>query len=282
MDNEILQLGVVTNIYEGPSASFERALSLGLHTCQLNNPPDEYIYGERADELTREVKDAIKKTGIKISSVFFLSCEGLVWDLIDGPKTIGLVPEETRAVRIVHACTVSNWAKKLGVDVVTSHIGFIPVDATSLQYKNFIEIMKSFVSFCKSNGQLFAFETGQEPPKVLRRAIEDIGMDNVRVNLDAANILMYGMGNPMEAVEVLGEFVVNTHIKDGKWPTEPGKIGEELALGEGDVHYEEVLPALYKKGFRGHLTIEREIGGEKQLNDIKKAIKILEEIKTNL
>jgi sugar phosphate isomerase/epimerase len=142
---------------------------------------------------------------------------------------------------------MSNWAKKVGIGVVTSHIGFIPIDATSLQYKGFIETMKSFVSFCKANGQMFAFET-----------------------------------KPMEAVEALGEFVVNTHIKDGKWPAEPGKIGQELPLGEGDVHYEEVIPALYKKGFRGYLTIEREISGEKQIEDIKKAIKILEEIKAKL
>ena len=213
MSNEILPLGVVTNIYQGPLASFERVLSLGLHACQLNNPPDEYVYGGRSGELTQKVKDAIKKTGIKISSVFFMSGDGLVWDLIDGPKTLGLVPEETRALRIVHGCTVSNWAKNIGVDVVTSHIGFIPVDATSLQYKRFIKMMKSFVTFCKSNGQLFAFETGQESPEILRRVIDDIGMDNVRVNLDAANILMYGMGKPLEAVELLGEFVINTHCR---------------------------------------------------------------------
>lgn len=281
MENEILPLGVMTNVGLDALPHLEKVKNLGLHTCQLGNPPDEYVYGERADELTQKLKDAIKKTGVKISSVFIMY-KGHIWDLIDGPKTIGLVPEQTRAPRVVHACAMSNWAKKVGIGVVTSHIGFIPIDAASLQYKGFIETMKAFVSFCKANGQLFAFETGQEPPKVLRRTIDDIGMDNVRVNLDSANILLYGMGKPMEAVEAFGEFVVNTHIKDGKWPTEPGKLGHEYPIGDGDVHYEEVLPALYKKGFRGPLTIEREISGEQQITDIKKAMKIMEDIKSKL
>ena len=279
--DEILPLGVMTGLGMDSYKSLAKVRDFGLHTCQLGNPPDEYVYGERSEELTQKLKDAIKKTGVKISSVFIMY-KGHIWNLIDGPKTIGLVPEETRAVRVVHACAMSNWAKKAGISVVTSHIGFIPVDAGTNLYKGFIETMKEFVKFCKSNGQLFAFETGQETPKVLRRTIDDIGMDNVRVNLDSANILLYGMGKPLEAVEAFGEFVVNTHIKDGKWPTEPGKLGHEFPIGEGDVHYEELLPALYKKGFRGPLTIEREISGDQQIKDIKKAVEILEGIKAKL
>ena len=281
MDDEILPLGVMTGVGLEPYEDLKKVKDMGLPTCQLGNPPDEYVYGEESEELIQKLKDAMKKTEIKISSVFIMY-KGHIWNLIDGPGTIGLVPENTRAPRVVHACAMSNWAKKVGIDVVTSHMGFIPVDSTSLLYKGFIETMKEFVGFCKSNGQLFAFETGQEPPKVLRRTIDDIGMDNVRVNLDSANILLYGMGKPLEAVEAFGEFVINTHIKDGKWPTEPGKLGHEFPIGEGDVHYEEVLPALYKKGFRGPLTIEREISGEQQITDIKKAMKIMEEIKSRL
>jgi len=116
----------------------------------------------------------------------------------------------------------------------------------------------------------------------LRRAIDDIGADNVRVNLDSANLLMYGMGKPLEAVKLLGEFVVNTHCKDGRMPKPGGKLGPEMPLGEGDVHYEEVLPALYEKGFRGPLTIEREISGAQQIADIKKAIELLEKIKREI
>lgn len=278
---EILPLGVMTGIGTNPMENLSRIQALGIPTCQLGNPPDEYIYGKKADELNEKLKSAIKKTGIKVSSVFIMY-KGHIWDLVDGPRTIGLVPENTRAPRVVHACAVSNWAKKIGIKVVTSHMGFIPADSTSLLYRGFIDTMKRFVAFCEANGQLFAFETGQESPIVLRRAIDDIRADNVRVNLDSANLLMYGMGKPLEAVKLLGEFVVNTHCKDGKMPKTKRKLGPEMPLSEGDVHYEKVIPALYEKGFRGPLTIEREISGTQQIKDIKRAIKLLEEIKKNI
>ena len=278
---EIFPLGVLTSLEDNPREAFQKVRELGLSTCQLNNPPAEYVYGKNADALTENVKEAIAETRITVTSVFIMY-EGHIWDLIDGPRTIGLVPEETRRERVVHARMMAEWAKKAGIPVVTSHIGFIPVDAESQLYKGFIKTMKEFVTFCRDKGLLFAFETGQEPPAVLRRAIEDVGRENVGVNLDPANLLLYGMGTPLEGVEHLGEFVVNTHCKDGRMPAPGGKLGEEMPLGEGDVHFETLIPALYQKGYRGPLTIEREITGEKQIEDILSAKKILEAIKAKL
>ncbi len=278
---EILPLGVMTSLEEDPFVVLNKVKELGFTTCQLANPPDEYVYGERKKELIQKLKKAVTKTGIEISSVFIMY-KGHIWDLIDGPRTIGLVPEDTRAPRVVHACRMSDWAKELGIKVVTSHMGFIPQDASSSVYKGFIETMKEFVSFCAANNQIFAFETGQEPPQVLRRTIDDIGLKNIGVNLDPANLLLYGMGKPLEGVEAFGEFVVNTHCKDGSWPVEKGKLGPEKPMGEGDVNFPKLIPALYAKGFRGPLTIEREISGEKQIQDILRAKKILEEIKKKL
>jgi len=278
---EIFPIGVMTSIGQDPLQALSKVKNMGFSICQLGNPPDDYVYGENKDELNQKLRAAIEKTEVKVSSVFIMY-KGHIWDLVDGPRTIGLVPEDKRAPRVVHACMISNWAKKIGIDTVTSHMGFIPEDASSLLYKGFIETMKQFLAFCADNGQTFAFETGQEPPDVLRRAIDDIGADNIGVNLDAANLLMYGMGTPGEAVKSLGEFVVNTHCKDGKWPQEGGKLGPETALGEGNVHYEQLIPALYEKGFRGPLIIEREISGERQIQDILKARKLLEEIKRGL
>ena len=216
LKKEILSLGVMTGIGANPMEALSKIQNFGIHTCQLGNPPDEYIYDRKSAELNEKLKSAIEKTGMKISSVFIMY-KGHIWDLIDGPRTIGLVPENTRAPRVVHACAVSNWARKIGIKVVTSHMGFIPADNTTLLYKGFIETMK--------------------------------------------------------------KFVVNTHCKDGRMPKPGGKLGPEMPLGEGDVHYEKVLPALYEKGFRGPLTIEREISGAQQIEDIKNAMKLLEEIK---
>ncbi len=276
-----LPLGVMTGVSDNPLEDLQKVQDLGFTTCQIQNPSEEYVSGERSDELCRRLRDAIKQTGIKISAVFIMY-KGHIWDLKDGPRTIGLVPEETRDPRVIHACMISNWAKRIGIDTVTSHIGFIPADNTSRLYKGFIEVMKGFVAFCADNHQTFAFETGQEPPWVLRRTIDDIGADNVGVNLDPANLLLYGMGKPLEAVDAFGEFVVNTHCKDGKWPIGDGNLGKEMPLGEGDVDFPLLIPALYKKGFRGPLTIEREISGDRQIKDILRAKGLLEEIKKEI
>jgi sugar phosphate isomerase/epimerase len=284
MKKEILPLGVIIDLSENPLRDFEKVKELGFSTCQIGNPPDEYIYGRNAKKMTADVKRAIKKTGISVSSVFIIY-KGHIWDTVDGPLTIGLVPENTRAVRAVHSCRVSNWAKQVGIKVVTSHVGFIPNDFLSPLYKGFMDTMKAFVEFCASNKQIFAFETGQEPAYVLRKVIDDIrnsGLKNVGVNLDPANLLLYGMGRPMEAVEILGEFIINTHCKDGKMLIQPDKLGKEMPIGQGDVHFEELIPELYKKGFRGPLTIEREISGEQQIKDILIAKEYLEKIKQKM
>ncbi len=278
---EKLPIGVMTGISDNPLEDLRKISGLGLGTCQLANPPDEYIYGKKSAQLTEKFLSAVKQTGVGITSVFIMY-KGHRWNLTEGPKTIGLIPENTRAPRTVHACAVSNWAKKAGIPAVTSHMGFIPEDPDSPVYAGFIETMKALADFFSSNGQTFAFETGQETPKVLKRTIEDIGRSNIGVNLDAANVVMYGMGAPEEAVETLGEYVVNTHIKDGLPPREAGRLGPETPLTEGRVDYRKIIPLLYEKGFRGPLTIEREISGEKQTEDIKKAIALLEEIKSGL
>jgi len=165
---EILPLGVMARLGDDPLTALQKVRDMGFSTCQLANPPDEYIYGPQSEDMTQKVRESIKETGVHISAVFIMY-KGHIWNLVDGPRTIGLVPEETRAVRVVHACRVSNWAKKIGVKTVTSHMGFIPVDPASPVYKGFIETMRAFVGFCGANGQTFAFETGQEPPDVLRR-----------------------------------------------------------------------------------------------------------------
>ncbi len=278
---EPLALGVMTGLGADPLAAFRKVRDMGFTTCQLGNPPDEYMYGPEAREKTALVRAALAETGVRVTSVFIMY-RGHVWDLVDGPRTIGLVPADKRGARVVHACRVSNWTREAGLDAVTSHIGFIPEDANDPEYAPFIETMRAFCQYCKDNGQTFAFETGQETPATLKRTIEDIGLDNVGINLDPANLLLYGKGRPLEALDLIGKYVLNTHCKDGKWPEPGGKLGEEMPLGEGEVHIRELIPKLFAMGYRGPLTIEREISGERQIADIRRAAALLEEIRQPL
>lgn len=278
---DVLPLGVMTGLHGDSRTSFKKIIDMGFTTCQLGDPGDDNLYGPQAQENTEKVKEAIAATGIHITSVFIMY-HGHVWDLVDGPRTIGLVPPDKRGERVVHACRVSNWCREVGINAVTSHIGFIPEDPNDPNYGPFLETMRAFCRYCKDNGQTFAFETGQETAETLKRTIEDIGLDNVGVNLDPANLLLYGKSRPLEAVDLIGKYVLNTHCKDGVWPEPGGKLGVEKPLGEGDVHIRELIPKLYRRGYRGPLTIEREISGDQQIKDILRAKTLLEEIKSGL
>lgn len=280
-----LALGVMTSLHDDPLADFRKVRELGFPTCQLGNPPDAYVYGPRAAELTEQVRAAIAATGVTVTAVFIMF-PGHVWDLVDGPRTIGLMPEELRGERVVHACRISNWAREVGIPAVTSHIGFIPEDPADPRLPPFVRMMRAFCRYCADNGQTFAFETGQESAATLCRVIEQIhaggGPRNVGINLDPANLILYGKDRPLDVVDLLAPHVFNTHCKDGTWPEPGGKLGHEVPLGEGEVRIRELIPALYRRGYRGPLTIEREISGERQIADIQRARALLEAIRAEL
>ena len=279
---ELLPLGVMTSLdHHSPLEALTQVREMGFPTCQLGNPPAEYIAGPRSAELTAELRAAVRETGIHITAVFIMF-PGHVWDLVDGPRTIGLVPTDTRAERVVHACRMSDWAREAGISEVATHIGFIPEDPNDPTYLPFLRMMRAYCGFVKDNGQTFAFETGQETALTLKRTIEDIGMDNVGVNLDPANLLLYGKDQPLNAVELIGKYVVNTHCKDGSWPISFGLMGEEKPLGAGEVNFPALITRLYGIGYRGPLTIEREIEGDQQVADITRAKELLEEIRAGL
>ena len=138
----------------------------------------------------------------------------------------------------------------------------------STNYRELLAVLKDIVAYCKKNGQSFLFETGQETPVTLLRTIEDIGRDNVGINLDPANLILYGKGNPVDALDVFAKYVKDFHAKDGLYPTDGKHLGKEVPIGKGKVNFPEFIKRLKELGYDGKLTIEREISGEQQLKDI--------------
>ncbi len=115
------------------------------------------------------------------------------------------------------------------------------------------------------------------------RAICDIGTDNLGVNLDPANLVMYGKANPCDALDTIGKYVKGVHGKDGEYPTNPHELGREVPIGDGAVDFPRFITKLHKLGYRGAITIEREIQeGEQQRSDILNAKKIIQTIIDNL
>ena len=251
---------------------FKNAYDLGFKYCQLICWNRKLFNQKVADEVLA----TLEKYDLKIST-FWCGWSGpTAWNFVDGPHTLGLVPECYRFQRMQELMEGSDFAKMLGVDKVATHVGFMPENPSTEHYHAVVAAIRVVASHCKANGQNFLFETGQETPVTILRVIEDSGCDNLGVNLDPANLIMYGKANPVDALDVIGKYVYDVHGKDGKYPTCGKQLGPETPIGEGAVNFPAFIGRLKELGYDGTITIEREISGEEQKRDILKAKEILE------
>jgi sugar phosphate isomerase/epimerase len=266
-----LRLGLIIGIGNDPDAAMAKVHELGLPTCQAYC--EEFPAG-----LAGKLTTALGKYGIEATSIVVGGPGKEVWDFYEGPLTIGLVPRDTRAARIAHIKKASDFAKECGVAAVQTHCGFIPENPNAVLYGETVAALIEVVGYCRRNGQNFRYETGQETPITLVRAIRDVGLDNQGVNFDLANLILYGKANPVDAIEILGPYVQGIHAKDGLWPTNPKELGEEVAIGKGKVDFARIIARLKEMKYPGAVTIEREISGEKQMRDVRGAKEYLEKL----
>jgi sugar phosphate isomerase/epimerase len=273
---EELAIGVFTSVGAGLGASLESVRELGLDNVQLHTPPLE----ARSPERTRDLKQQFEEAGIAIT-VVFCGFEGESYESIPIVKqTVGLVPAETREARLKETFEISDWTKAMGCDAVGMHIGFISEDRESELHRELVKVARRVCDHCAANGQRFHLETGQESADGLLTFIEDVGRDNLAVNFDPANMILYGTGEPIPALRKIGAHVKSVHCKDGKWSDQPGVTwGVETPLGEGDVNIPLFIETLKEIGYRGPLTIEREVPGEQQKRDIAAAVELLRELR---
>ena len=266
-----LRLGLILGIGRDPIDAIAKVRDLGLPTCQV-------FVDEIDSVLAGRLRQALNKYQIEATSLVVGGPGREVWDFYDGPLTIGLVPRETREARIAHIKKASDFAKQCGIDAVQTHCGFIPEDPNDSVYKETVTAMHEVADYCKRNGQNFRYETGQETPITLVRAIQDVGLDNQGVNFDLANLILYGKANPIDAIELLGPYVQGIHAKDGLWPTNPRRLGEEVPIGKGKVDFPRIIARLKELNYRGAVTIEREISGPQQVEDVRTAKVYLEKL----
>ena len=267
-----MKIGVLVDLSENVREAIEKAASLGFESCQLACWKPELF----TDENAEIINTAAKEHNVEIST-FWCGWSGpAVWDFYDGPVTLGLVPEDYRYARMKELMIGSDFAKKLNVKNFATHVGFLPETPGTREYASLICALRTVAAHCEKNGQYFLFETGQETPVTLRRTIECIKADNLGINLDPANLILYGKGNPIDALDVFGEFVRDIHGKDGFYPTDGKNLGKEVPIGEGKVNFPAFVARLKEIGYDGAITIEREIYGDKQTEDILKAKTYLE------
>jgi sugar phosphate isomerase/epimerase len=266
-----MRLGLIINVSRDPDKSLRLVHDLGIPTCQAQT--DDY-----SDRVCTGLKDAIEKYGIEVTAINSSGGRPNVYNFYEGPQTIGVVPVKYRQQRIDNFKRASDFAKRLSVPAFHTHYGFIPENPNDPEYQGVVEALREVATHLKGNGQMMLYETGQETPITMLRAITDVGLDNQFVNLDTANLILYGKGNPLDALDVVGKLVRGIHAKDGLFPTDPKRLGREVPIGEGKADFPKLIPRLKELGYTGAITIEREISGPRQLEDIKKEKAFLERL----
>jgi sugar phosphate isomerase/epimerase len=221
-----------------------------------------------SDDKARELKEAANEYGIEISTLWVGWSGPREWNFTAGPMTLGIVPEAYRMKRTEEILAGADFAVKIGVQRIATHAGFLPENPNTAEYHEVVSALRTVANYCKKNGQKFIFETGQETPVTLLRVIQDSGCDNLGINLDPANLILYGKANPIDALTVFGQYVRDVHAKDGNYPTDGRSLGKEVKVGEGSVNFPAFIAKLKAVGYDGTLTIEREIEGEQQTKDI--------------
>ena len=256
----------------------QKAASVGAQGIQVYATrgamsPEELVGAKR-----RAFLDLVKSHGLTISA--------LCGDLGGG----GFMWADKNPEKIERSKRIIDLAKELETDVVTTHIGVVPEDSSIDRFKVMQEACYELAMYADSVGAHFAVETGPETSAVLKKFLDSLGSTGVGVNLDPANLVMVTGDDPAGAVYNLRDYIVHTHAKDGKqlFYKSPdivyglckseivtGDSFIEVPLGEGSVNWDAYLAALDDIGFKGFLTIEREVGDDPE-KDIRKAVSFLE------
>ena len=248
---------------------------LGVTCGQLGIHPDVDLTPGSVEAWSQ----ALEKQDFTITAVFPAFRGESYADIPTVQKTVGFVPPATREEREKRTYECSDFAKALGIVEVATHIGFVSEDRDHRDYPAVRDLVRRVCDHCRRNGQSFGLETGQESATALGNFIRDVDRANLGINFDPANMILYGSGEPLEALEMVKEWVISVHCKDALWPEEKGIWGTEVPLGQGDVDMGRYVAKLRQFGYRGPLSIEREITGEEQRADTREAIALLERLR---
>ena len=262
-----MEIGVMSSL-TADAGNFATVADFGLRCCQVVSWDSSLCQLGLATKSNQAAADA----GVRISA-FWAGVPGpAACNFTHGPVTLGLVPVEYRWARMEALKRWADFAAVLGAPAIITHCGFLPENLTDPDYEGVVATVRDVAGYCRKLGLGFWFETGQETPVTLLRTIEAVGLDNLGINLDPANLLMYGRGNPIDALDVFGRYVRCVHAKDGHCPTNGTELGREVRVGTGAVRFPEFLRKLASVGFTGDLVIEREIHGEQQRLDIGRTV----------
>jgi len=251
--------------------------SLGVRCGQLGLPGDMNLTAAAAAAW----RSALRRAEFTLVTVFAAYTGENYADIPSVRRTVGFIPSRTRAAREKRTLEVSDFAARLGAPGIACHIGFVPPDRGDPGYQAVRDVVQRVCDHAAGHSQTFALETGQEPAGVLLQFIQDVSRPNLRVNFDPANLVLYGTGDPIEALRELAPYVASVHAKDGDWPPRdvPGSLGKERPLGQGSVGIERWVRTLAEIGFTGPLNVEREaFDSDERRRDIRDGIELLRKL----
>ena len=257
------RIGVITS-FRPEGGTLKHVADFGLKVCQVCSWTPAHFTEAAADQLRREAEES----GVRITSLWAGWPGPAVWDFVDGPATLGLVPAAYRRERVEALKQAAAFAHRAGLPAIVTHLGFIPENPRDPVFGEAVAAVREIAEVLRDTKMEFWFETGQETPVTMLRLIREVGTGNLGVNLDPANLILYGKANPIDALDVFGSCVRGIHAKDGMYPTDPMKLGHEVKVGQGKVKFPEFVRRLESLGFHGAYIIEREISGEQQRRDI--------------
>jgi L-ribulose-5-phosphate 3-epimerase len=273
---EPLEIGLMFWAQDDARDTLREVKSFGVSAGQIGFPGEMNLAGKAADwKAALAAEDFLAETAV-------CSYAGESYaDIATVQRTVGLVPEETRVERVRRTKEVARLANELGIKSVACHIGFVPHDRGITLYTEIRDIAREICDYCATYHQSFTLETGQEPADVLVSFIADVDRPNLKINFDPANMILYGSGDPVQALRILASRVISVHCKDGDWPPKDNAnaLGRERALGEGSVDFPRFIATLEEIGYQGVLSVEREESNQSQrAADIRAAIRLLKKI----
>ena len=261
------RIGVIVPVEDKPGL-FKEAIDFGVSRVELNCwNADLYT-----PQLAESIQNEAGRLGITITALWAGWPGPHTWDFVSGPDTLGLVPAKYRPMRIAALKKGADFAHSLGLPAIITHLGYIPENASDPAFQEVVAAVRDVAAHLATLGMEFWFETGQETPVTMLRLIHEVATGNLGVNLDPANLILYGKANPVDALDVFGALVRSVHAKDGFYPTTPYQLGEEVKIGAGKVNFPVLLRRLAELNYQGPFIIEREISGDQQIKDIREAI----------
>lgn len=238
--------------FSDPAKALPAIKELGLAVAQVSQLPGEFY----SEEGVQRFRALLEEAGVRAAATTIVH-EGERYD--DWPtvrRTVGYVPREFRAARVAYSHKVIDFTAAIGCRYVTTHIGEPPHDPKDPDYGALVDIVRELGQHCAELGLRFGLETGQESGRALMGFIGRVGLDNVGVNFDPANIILYDTDDPLSALDEVAPRLFGVHCKDGLRPTQPEALGTEVLLGQGEANLCACVRKAVRLGYEGPLMLE--------------------------